>query len=161
MDAVVPLGRPGMPSEVASVVAFVASDEASFVNGATLWVDGGNGGVAARERGAPARPTGGGVTVTDTGRLGRASDVGGRAVQLAGTRSPSLPRHCVALAIAVGARVLVPMNDDTVRGNRERASHAVAAAESAPPPLAMVLPAPAIDMEVGPAGLPFAIGEEP
>jgi 3-oxoacyl-[acyl-carrier protein] reductase len=43
MDTVVPLGRPGMPSEVASVVAFIASDEASFVNGATLWVDGGNG----------------------------------------------------------------------------------------------------------------------
>jgi NAD(P)-dependent dehydrogenase (short-subunit alcohol dehydrogenase family) len=43
MDTVVPLGRPGMPSEVANVIAFVASDEASFVNGATLWVDGGNG----------------------------------------------------------------------------------------------------------------------
>jgi hypothetical protein len=24
-------------------VAFIASDEASFVNGATIWVDGGNG----------------------------------------------------------------------------------------------------------------------
>lgn len=43
MDTVVPLGRPGLPSEVANVVAFIASDEASFVNGATLWVDGGNG----------------------------------------------------------------------------------------------------------------------
>ena len=43
MDTVVPLGRPGLPSEVASVVAFIASEEASFVNGATLWVDGGNG----------------------------------------------------------------------------------------------------------------------
>jgi meso-butanediol dehydrogenase / (S,S)-butanediol dehydrogenase / diacetyl reductase len=43
MDAVIPLGRPGEPAEVASVVAFVASDEASFVNGATIWVDGGTG----------------------------------------------------------------------------------------------------------------------
>lgn len=43
MDAVVPLGRPGKPGEVANVVAFVASDEASFVNGTTIWVDGGVG----------------------------------------------------------------------------------------------------------------------
>lgn len=43
MDAVIPLGRPGQPAEVASVVAFIASDEASFVNGATIWVDGGIG----------------------------------------------------------------------------------------------------------------------
>jgi len=41
MDAVIPLGRPGRPEEVASVVAFVASDEASFMNGAIVWVDGG------------------------------------------------------------------------------------------------------------------------
>lgn len=43
METVVPLGRLGMPEEVASVVAFIASDEASFVNGVTLWVDGGVG----------------------------------------------------------------------------------------------------------------------
>ena len=43
MGAVVPLGRPGKPAEIANVVAFVASDEASFMNGSTLWVDGGNG----------------------------------------------------------------------------------------------------------------------
>ena len=43
MEAVVPLGRPGEPREVASVVAFIASDEASFINGATIWVDGGAG----------------------------------------------------------------------------------------------------------------------
>ena len=41
MDSVIPLRRPGRPAEVASVVAFVASDEASFMNGATIWVDGG------------------------------------------------------------------------------------------------------------------------
>ncbi|CAI3951571.1 SDR family NAD(P)-dependent oxidoreductase [Commensalibacter communis] len=36
-----PIGRLGKPEEVANVVAFLASDEASFVNGAALLVDGG------------------------------------------------------------------------------------------------------------------------
>lgn len=37
----IPLGRLGRPEEVASVVLFLASDEASFVNGVDLAVDGG------------------------------------------------------------------------------------------------------------------------
>lgn len=36
-----PLGRPGEPEEIASVVTFVCSDPASFINGACLVVDGG------------------------------------------------------------------------------------------------------------------------
>ena len=36
-----PLGRPGQPEEVASVIRFLVSDEASFVSGHTLVVDGG------------------------------------------------------------------------------------------------------------------------
>jgi NAD(P)-dependent dehydrogenase (short-subunit alcohol dehydrogenase family) len=36
-----PLGRIGRPTEVAAAVAFVASDEASFVSGVSLLVDGG------------------------------------------------------------------------------------------------------------------------
>jgi 3-oxoacyl-[acyl-carrier protein] reductase len=37
-----PLGRIGQPEEVANVVAFLASDEASFMTGATVDVSGGS-----------------------------------------------------------------------------------------------------------------------
>ncbi len=41
MKAKVPLGRLGLPEEIANVYAFLASDEASYVNGAVLEVSGG------------------------------------------------------------------------------------------------------------------------
>jgi 3-oxoacyl-[acyl-carrier protein] reductase len=37
----VPLGRYGKPEEIASAIAFLASEEASYITGATLTVDGG------------------------------------------------------------------------------------------------------------------------
>jgi NAD(P)-dependent dehydrogenase (short-subunit alcohol dehydrogenase family) len=37
----VPMGRLGDAAEVAKAVAFLASDDASFINGAELFVDGG------------------------------------------------------------------------------------------------------------------------
>ena len=36
-----PVGRVGRPDDIAAAVAFVAADEAAFVNGANLVVDGG------------------------------------------------------------------------------------------------------------------------
>ena len=36
-----PLGRIGTPAEMANVVAFLASDEASFITGADVAADGG------------------------------------------------------------------------------------------------------------------------
>jgi 3-oxoacyl-[acyl-carrier protein] reductase len=41
LEEKVPLGRLGKPEEVANTFAFLASDEASYINGAVIEVSGG------------------------------------------------------------------------------------------------------------------------
>jgi NAD(P)-dependent dehydrogenase (short-subunit alcohol dehydrogenase family) len=41
MTGLTPLGRLGKPAEVAAGVAYLASDDASFVTGLELYIDGG------------------------------------------------------------------------------------------------------------------------
>ena len=41
IDSFQPIGRPGEPVEIANVIAFLASDEASFVTGSVILADGG------------------------------------------------------------------------------------------------------------------------
>ena len=51
VDAKLPLGRHARPEEVAALYAFLASDEAAYVTGAAIAIDGGEtaGGLASRE----------------------------------------------------------------------------------------------------------------
>jgi 3-oxoacyl-[acyl-carrier protein] reductase len=40
MEASIPSGRYGTPEEVAALVAFLCSDDAAYINGATITIDG-------------------------------------------------------------------------------------------------------------------------
>ena len=37
----IPLGRAGQPEEMAAVVAFLSADEATYITGQTIYIDGG------------------------------------------------------------------------------------------------------------------------
>jgi 3-oxoacyl-[acyl-carrier protein] reductase len=41
IETMTPMGRVGTPEEVANLIAFLASDEASYLTGAEVVVDGG------------------------------------------------------------------------------------------------------------------------
>jgi len=41
MSSTIPLGRVGQPEEIAATVAFLLTDGAGYINGATIQVDGG------------------------------------------------------------------------------------------------------------------------
>jgi len=41
LSTIVPLGRFGTPDEIAKAVVFLAADDASFITGTELFVDGG------------------------------------------------------------------------------------------------------------------------
>lgn len=43
LESMVPIGRPAAPEEIAAAVAFLASDEAAYITGAVIPVDGGLG----------------------------------------------------------------------------------------------------------------------
>ncbi len=41
VESMTPMGRIGQPGEVAAAIAFLASDDASYITGSELYVDGG------------------------------------------------------------------------------------------------------------------------
>jgi enoyl-[acyl-carrier-protein] reductase (NADH) len=51
-----PLGRPGRPREAADAVRYLLSDEASFINGTVLAVDGGRSALGLDPEQAPDNP---------------------------------------------------------------------------------------------------------
>jgi 3-oxoacyl-[acyl-carrier protein] reductase len=42
IEAATPLGRIGLPRDIAPAVAFLASDDASWITGQSLYISGGN-----------------------------------------------------------------------------------------------------------------------
>ena len=92
-----PVNRLGSPGEVAALALFLASDEASFVTGAALPVDGG---FVARKRARPARPSIRGPAVSSSASTSATERIFGKGRSRRGPAKPVVGSSSIAPSAA-------------------------------------------------------------